>query len=300
MVEEWQKRTHFKEDSKLKSLNTVLKYITGRKNGRPCVKVFLKNDDKEEENKKVEKFFREKGKYLSNQADTDFEMISIEKESEQMWDEVQEIEKREEKAPEIPESTRDILEEIINSEGDKIYSRYSNVVGIGISNVLTRNGSIDDIPCIVLYCLDKDIVPFGEKPLPKYVMGYPCDIRKEIMIFGGACDNCQIVNPGCDIRSNFFSGSAGFLVNMKNCAKDATGFLTAAHVVVEDVGLIYKDKSENFSRTRHLGDIMHPSNSLMKVGEVQNCFFGNFQSTGSDIAIVCIVPPSLRPGGKQI
>lgn len=290
MVEEWQKREHFIGDEELMRYPNVKQYILGRKNGRPHVQVFLGKDDET-----AKSFFQEKGKLLSNKKDTHVEFTIIKENSREMWDEAQRIQQIEKNAPAIPESIRNEIKGIINSDGEKIYSTYSNVVSIGISNVLTGNGETEERPCIVLYCLDKGIIPFGENPLPKRLRGYPCDIREEIIIFG-ACENCRNVNPGCDIRSNRLSGSAGFLVHFRKL--DARGFLTAAHVAVENVGLLYKHNSENYLNTDHSGDIMHLNNSCDKVGEVKKCFFGNFRSCGSDVAIVCMLSPKDMLEGK--
>lgn len=161
----------------------------------------------------------------------------------------------------------------------KIYGKYSNVVGIGVSNIHIGNDNVKITPCIVLYCLDKTLVPFGETPLSSHMGKYLCDTREKIVMFG-SCESCLNVNPGCDIGSHFFAGSAGFLVNSSNCP--FTGFLTAAHVVVKDVSSIYEENSPNFivNTYNQQEDIMHPSNSGKKIGVVHNCIFGNYCSNG--------------------
>lgn len=278
MVQEWEKREIFKASGEIKDYSSVVKYILGRKNDQPCVKVFLRNDD---ENAKS--FFKEQRNGLSQ--DTQIEFVLLEGNRKKTWEAVMKIKQIEREAPNIPRKTRDELEEIANREADKIYGKYSNVVGIGVSNIHIGNGNVKITPCIVLYCLDKTLVPFGETPLPSHMGKYLCDTREKIVMFG-SCESCLNVNPGCDIGSHFFAGSAGFLVNSSNCP--FTGFLTAAHVVVKDVSSIYEENSPNFfvNTYNQQEDIMHPSNSGKKIGVVHNCIFGNYCSNGSDVAIV--------------
>lgn len=72
-------------------------------------------------------------------------------------------------------------------------------------------------PCIILYCLHKCLIPFGEKPLPESIAGWPCDIREDFVRFGQCPQNCTAQNqrlpdPGCSIGKKWdsSSGSAGF------------------------------------------------------------------------------------------
>ena len=216
--------------------------------------------------------------------DTMYEFVNIKEISKKMWQEMEEIKRIERATGEISPITKNIIEKIVETEEEKMYAKHSNLVGIGISNVLVQHESVIRTPCIVLYCLDKTLVPFGENPLPRYIKGYPCDIREDLVVFG-SCDHCSTLNPGCNIGSKISSksGSAGFLVEQQNRYK---GFLTAAHVVFDNVESIYRDKAGDFSNTKLNGDILHPSNSMRKVGELHSCIFGNFISCGSDIAIV--------------
>ena len=131
--------------------------------------------------------------------------------------------------------------------------------------------------------MDESLVPFGENPLPRYIDGFPCDFRVDLVMFGSCCsENCATVNPGCDIGSLHFAGSAGFLVNTPY-----EGFLAAAHVAVENAHVIYKDQSDSFDNTQGSDEeIMHPSESVYSVGTVENLIFGNYCSYGADVAIV--------------
>ena len=273
-VNEWEKREIIKASGDLRNHPSVLKYILGRKDSQLTLKVFLQDC-----NEKTEQFLKMQGKKLSNE--TNYEFVHVNEKLDEMWKEVKEIERIERSAPKIPSSTKLVLNEIVNTEGEKIYAKYSNIVGIGVSNVLDKQ---KNTPCIVLYCLDKNIIPFGEGALPSYLKDYPCDIREDLITFG-SCENCHSLNPGCDIGSPFFAGSAGFLVESANCFKK---FLTAAHVVVKNCGDIYQLNSDDMSKTTcsPQENIMHPSNSSNNVGTVENCIFGNYWSYGSDVAIV--------------
>lgn len=287
MIKEWEKTEIYKASGELKKYPSILKYILGRKNGRPCVKVFLREKDE-----KAAFFLRKQGNILS--MDTMYEFVNIKEISQKMWQEMEKIRRIESTACEISPITRNMIKTTVETEEEKMYAKHSNLVGIGISNVLVQHESVIRTPCIVLYCLDKTLIPFGEPPLPKYLNGYPCDIREDLVMFG-SCDYCSTLNPGCNIGSKNSSkfGSAGFLVEKQSKFK---GFLTAAHVVIDNVKSIYRDNSGDFSKTKLKGDIVHPSNSMRKVGELHSCIFGNFISCGTDVAIVRMSPSSLTTG----
>lgn len=76
------------------------------------------------------------------------------------------------------------LKKIIQEYGEKIYVRYLNVVGLKISNVRCVGGIKKDELCIVLYCLDKILLFFGENLLLDFFGGWFCDIREDIVMLG--------------------------------------------------------------------------------------------------------------------
>lgn len=134
----------------------------------------------------------------------------------------------------IEKNVREMLSKTIKNQAERIYANHSSVVGLGIGN-MDRSGQIT--PCIIIYCLDKDLVPFGEKPPPKTLEGFCCDIREDFIMLG-ACFDCHEIahpNPGCCIGlpSNGI-GSAGFLVKTNESGLKTSGFLTAAHVAAEN------------------------------------------------------------------
>lgn len=64
-----------------------------------------------------------------------------------------------------------------------MYSRYLNIIGIGISNVRCDGEIVLKEFCIVLYCLDKYIVLFGEELLLIYIGEWFCDYRENIVLW---------------------------------------------------------------------------------------------------------------------
>lgn len=280
MFEEWVKREVIHPSiSKLEKCPSVLKYILGRKEEKPCVKVFFKERDTE-----AEEFFSKEGQNLSKETICEF--IIMKEEIKNIRDKQKEIRIRERKAEQIPPSTRTRINEIIEKEGEQICSKYSSVVGIDVSNILTNRQDLSETPCVVLYCLDESLVPFGENPLPMSIGGFPVDIRVDFVMFGSCrSENCAALNPGCDIGSKHSAGSVGFLVNTPY--EPYEGFLTAAHVAAENAHGIYRRTSDNFDNTKGSNEtIMHPSESVYSVGTVENLIFGNYCSYGADVAIV--------------
>lgn len=280
VLEEWVKREVIQpSNDQLEKCPSVLKYILGLKEEKPCIKVFFKEHDHV-----AEDIFLKEGSHLSNE--TKYEFINMKEEIKNIQDKQKRIRIRERRAQAIPSSTRKQLNEIIRKKGEQICAKYSNVVGIDVSNIRTYHQGMTEIPCIVLYCLDESLVPFGEKPLPSSIDGFPCDIRVDLVMFGSCrSENCVNLNPGCDIGSLYFAGSAGFLVNTPYYPYE--GFLTAAHVAAENAGGIYRRNSDNFDNTKGSNEkIMHPSESVYSVGTVNNLIFGNYCSYGADVAIV--------------
>ena len=280
VVKEWEKRETFEASEEIDDFDSVVTYIVGRKKDKkPCVKVFMKKQDDD-----AELFFRKQGKEISN--DTICEFVNIKEQLKKNQNEAKEIQDYERRGIEIPLQTKQNLNRIVNEEAEKIYAKYSNVVRIGISGVLHKNQTLIYEPCIVLYCLDKNLIPFGENPLPEYINGYPCDIREDVIVFG-SCEHCNCLNTGCDIGSKYSAGSAGFFVNFP-----FEGFLTAAHVTVKNVRDVYQFISDNFDKTTNGQKevIMHPSSSQNMVGEVEKCICGNYFSYGTDVAIVRKTP----------
>lgn len=276
---------------------SIIQFIAGHtKDGQIVVKVYLRNDDKE-----AESYFKNGSKMLK---DTKFEFVCVNKNSKAILKEVEKITHHEKRAPAIDRSTLAELGNVIQEEGIKIYAQYSNVIGIGISQVRCVGDMIINEPCIVLYCLDKTIIPFGEKPLPESIAGWPCDIREDFVMFGKCPRPCpspslNFPESGCSIGipSVDSAGSVGFLVESKNpIYKMQCGFLTASHVAIDRFEVLYHHKSllsmnHLLSTREHC--IVHPSwhdsgNIDFRIGNVVESFIGSYgsETRGLDFALV--------------
>lgn len=284
MIKEWQKRDISHCDHMLRNYPSVLKYIVGhRGDGKAVVKVYLHSHATEAILPVLNLLPKE----------TTLEFVNVQdhfrKKSKQ----------REKEAPPIDRSTRLTLKKIISERGEQIYARYSNVIGIGISAVRREGDGIHETPCIVFYCLDKTLIPFGEKPLPKFLAGWPCDIREDFARLGVFhTRNCgNLPKPGCSIGlpDSVSRGSVGFLVQSKDSKMSIeSGFLTASHVAVanyEDLYFSTKPLSLHQLRLKqHV--VVHPSwvdnNENKPVGEVVESYFGNYEflKSGVDVAVV--------------
>ena len=154
MVKEWEKRETFEASDEIEDYDSVLTYIVGRKKDKkPYVKVFMKKQDDD-----AEQFFRKQGNKISN--DTICEFVNIKDQLKKNQKEAKEIQDYERRGNEFSLQTKQNLNQIVNVEAEKIYAKYSNVVRIGISGVLHENQKLIYKPCIVLYCLDKNLIPF--------------------------------------------------------------------------------------------------------------------------------------------
>lgn len=280
---------------------SVIRYIAGVKNEKPFVKVFLRYEDKP-----AMTFFQN----LPLPKDTLVEFVNITtlaKENKNMSDTVN-------CRTAMCKDIRDKLNKIISNRAENLYANHSNVVGLGISDVRFEGDKMFEEPCIVVHCLDKSLIPYGEKQLPLSIDGYPCDLRESIFMFG-SCFDCRNRNPdpGCSISRPFdtSTGSAGFLVKSKNTS--ATGFLTAAHVAMREVGDLHSTElflsqckklaGPDYDFARKQYSIVHPawqqSAKCDVIGEVSESFIGNnSDQIGIDAAF--IQTREERLGGKLI
>lgn len=160
MIKEWQKRKVILNESVLLRHPSIVRYIAGhRGNRRPVVKVFLRNGSD-----KDKLFFKT---CCAVTEDTEFEYVNVEK-SKELVLEVEKLKQQERKAPAVDKATRKQLNKIIEEHAEQIYAIYSNVVGMRIGKVRRVGDTIQEEPCIVLYCLDKTIIPFGKKTIARF------------------------------------------------------------------------------------------------------------------------------------
>lgn len=279
----------------LKKNPNILNFISGKKDGQDVVKVFISGDDREEV--KAKEDFR---KACCTWKKMHFEFVNVDKQFEAITEEAKMIHFHEKKSKMIDESTRSNIQKVIDKEKRTIFAGHSTVIGIRISNVRNKGKSIVEEPCIVLYCLDKQIVPFGEQPLPTQIERWPCDHREDYAMFAmcpNACPDPNITfpEPGCGIglESSRDFGSTGFLVESKYNSFDH-GFLTAAHVAVEGYPMLYNDGEylPGFvPLALQMANIVHGSslndqNINRRVGGVVEAFFGNYKDRALDFAFV--------------
>lgn len=272
MIQEWRKRQSLPRKQELMTkYPSVLNYIAGWKDGKTILKVIFEKKDDE-----AEKFLRDSCRIS---ADTDFDFIYA---NEFIKETQLPIE-----PPTVDKQIRSNLKKIIQDEEDKIIALYSTVVGIGVGRTMLSETEFGD-PCIVLYCLDKTLVPFGEKKIPKMLKGCIVDIREDFFMFG-LCMDCKQLDKGCCIGRDGenSAGSVGFLVKSNCSSSIECGFLTAAHVAHGNVLELNK------SATPVNGDfhnIVHPALSENVIGNVTKAFCGNRKTNecqkGIDAAFV--------------
>ena len=262
MIQEWKKRHTFPNKKELMTkYPSVLNYIAGKRDGKSILKVFLEQKDDE-----AEMFFREN---FGLSADLEFDYIYAKEFIENT------LFTRE--PPPVDKQKRTSLRKIIQDEEDKIIALYSTVVGIGIGQTMRSETEFGD-PCIVLYCLDKTLVPFGEKKIPNFLKEYIVDIREDFFMFGCSMD-CRQLDKGCCIgrAGDKSAGSLGIFVKSNLSSSNESGFLTAAHVAYGNVLELNK------SVTPVDGDfhpIVHPVWSNRVIGIVTKAFCGNREANG--------------------
>lgn len=294
MTQNWIKREIIKDKSILQDHPAILHYIVGQKaDGKEVAKVFLK----EEIEKDIERFKR----CCNVSKGIEFEFVNVSQKPESTLKKIETIRTCERDAQPIDMLTKQSLYKVVQTHGEKIYARYSNVIGIGISPVRCEGERIKNEPCIVLYCLDKTFIPFGENPLPESIDKFPCDLREDFVKFGTCPRNCLspiLPETGCSIGrpSVDSSGSVGFLVELKKPKKDVDfGFISASHVALDCFEELYNQNSllskHQLANVSH--NIVHPSwqdndHTNNAVGEVVESFCGNYgpQQIGLDFALI--------------
>lgn len=296
-VKTWEERENLQCLQRLEEYSSVLKYIAGQKDNTPAIKVFLSHDDTRAKN-----FFLDNDQIRKG---TCFKFVNVAEKSKEIFEAEKEIMDYSSFSDENHVRTK--LGEIINKHAEKLYAKHSSIVGLDVGTC-----SIDfegkRQPCIVIYSLDKDLVPYGEDPLPKYLDGWHCDVREDIVMFG-ICFDCRqstFPNPGCCIGlpSNGI-GSAGFLVKSKGSESQVTGFLTAAHVAAINWTDLYNYNVllSNLDTSGFQDEIAHPllpgCTDYKIIGKVKESFCGNWgeEGIGMDAAFVQNFEP--RNGGNS-
>lgn len=294
MIKKWEEKENFDQSRfKLEKHRSFLQYVAGQNNeGDTVVKVFIRGKQPTEKVNPDIKIFRE---CFDTTNSFILELVYVDSKPDDIMQKVKAIRDMENKYA-LDKSTKESLRNIIQKHEDIIYARYSALIGIGMSQVRCVDTTIQIEPCIVLYCLDKKIIPFGEKPLPEKLEHWPCDIREDFVMFGHCPFACPASDgtlpaPGCSIgiAEVQSTGSVGFLVEFN----DGCGFLTASHVVVRNYEKLYTEEIvfHNHHHQYNKDEIVHPSredSALVNnnVGVVVESFFGNCGSRGLDLALV--------------
>lgn len=288
----------------LKKNPNLQHYIVGIKDATEVVKVFLCGDDKEEEKARAD---FEKAVVIPKTIHIEF--VNLDKRSKEILKEREEIQKHEEKESVIEESKRIKMQKVINKHKRKLFKKHSNILGITSSNVRYDGKTYFAEPCIVFYCFDKNVVPFGEEPLPTQIEGWHCDHREELSMFATCPSPCLVSNKafpelGCSIgvESSDEVGSTGFLVE-SNKNDFEHGFLTAAHVAVQGYDILYKRHKFMYGfvpLTLQMTTIVHHYSSERlddqghkevqtiekRVGSLVEAICGNYTDRGIDFAFV--------------
>ena len=283
VINEWKKREVINHMETIQHPN-ILSYIAGRKNDISLVKVFLRHEDKD-----TVDFFRNKCS-LDN-----VKFINVSKVFGSMPKKSREIQTNDSL---MEEKEREQLSFLIKMHREKLMAMHSTIVGLGLGTKMLKEN--ERVPCIVIHCLDKSLIPFGEQPLPKSIDGFLVDIRENFVCFG-YCLNCMSLRSGCAIgrRSNNSAGSVGFIVRSKHHSNfEQHGFLTAAHVAIEKFYELYFRKTllskDVLNGTKH--EIVHPPMTDRVIGNVVESFCGNYghQCRGMDAAFVTVNDEKLR------
>lgn len=296
MIEEWKRREIIKDREEIfRMFPSIITYIAGKKNGQRVAEVFLHYEDQN-----AIEYFRRNADY--SKVDKIL-FVDTAKKLEDENENLKEIWEFETSEPSIDKTSREKLREIIKYYGEKLMAKHSNIVGIGVSRVFSK-GDFFRTPCIVLYCFDKALVPFGEQNMPTFLEGYPTDIREDFFTFGN-CVGCPPFNHQCSIGRPFkkSAGSLGFFVKSKDPYFPEDGFLTAAHVALGEKHLsdLYHQNSILSERSRRY-EIVHPAwiynDTNDAIGNVSRAFCGSYGlgKTGIDAAFIHIYAP--ERGGK--
>lgn len=212
VVNQWKKREVIDREALIETCPSFLNYIAGVKNGKSVVVVFLQDDEK----KRTKEYFTRNSKHPVD----DYEIVNVNNDFRKNSNDVESDENL------IEKIERKKMQNLIENMKVKVLSLHSNVVGLGVgcmSGMLAK-------PCFVLYCLDKTLVPFGEKELPNKLGGYPVELKEDYIMFGHA----QSVEDGCSDMQTVLYKDGSVHLRVKSRRKKVSlfrnRFLTPAHV----------------------------------------------------------------------
>lgn len=112
----------------LKTTPQILGNIIGTKGDKTVMKVFLCGGEKEEL-KQIQDVFNIGCPHIY------IEFLNIDSESEVILNDAEKMQLEEKNSTDLDESTKTKLEEVITQNENQLYQSYSNIIGIGMSNV---------------------------------------------------------------------------------------------------------------------------------------------------------------------
>lgn len=254
---------------------SVLTYIVGKKDDKPTVKVFLRDDDSSAK----DYFHRVFDKHL-------IQSVNIKKKLEEKLGQPEPYTREQQ----MDNDVKKRLSDVIKRQGRTLLTNHSTIIRISAGNM--PEGILLGKPCIVLHCLDKSLIPIGEQELPSQVEDFPVYIKESFIMFG-VCDGCIRLKNGCSIGTTLeeSAGSIGFFVKIRKPGQleEERGFLTAAHVALPNFPDFY-GRNRLFSEhnpENHIYEIVHPSirdsTSSTRIGRVSEAFCGTYRQTNSGI-----------------
>lgn len=272
---------------KFPSIRTL---IAGKREGRSIVEVFLRDNDKKAD---INDYLKE---IYDDSFDVQFYPPDVSERRQKETESSEKVKHIKEMNPlsEVEKHTMGHMRKLVQIHEDILLANYSNLVGIGVSRIV--DGSRCGKPCIVLHCLDKTIVPFGENMLPKFIEGYPVEVQENLYSFA-YCETCPPIDYHCGICTLYYKngetyireGSVGFFVKNRSDSH-GSGFLTAAHVVLCKKQLDHMYKSKDMFCKADEDDkykILHQSKADKKkdevIGQVNKALFGNCNTTPNGV-----------------
>ena len=291
VIEEWTKREIVQDrESLLCKFPSILTLIAGKRKGRSIVEVFLRDNDKKAD---ILDYLKEICKVS---FDVEFYPPDVSEGRPREMESLEKVEHNKKLNPlsEVEQYKMGNMRKLVQIHEDILLANYSNLVGIGVSRIV--DGSRCGKPCIVLHCLDKTIVPFGENMLPKFIEGYPVEVQENLYTFA-FCETCPPIDYHCSIgtlhdvtdKTDTPVGSVGFFVKHRSDSPEG-GFLTAAHIVFCEKELKHMYNSKDIickADGKDNYNILHQSKADKKkvevIGQVHKAFFGNCNTTPNGV-----------------
>ena len=98
--------------------------------------------------------------------------------------------------------------EMIDEEGGKLFDKHSNITVINGCSYKSKEGGsmLESTPCVVIHCLVKGIIPFGEDLFPGSIGDIPTDVREGLFYLGVCADRGENMD-GVEVGKSAFSFS---------------------------------------------------------------------------------------------